>query len=105
MSIELHPRHLTLRWGRAGTITFNLVPDVWARENTFRCVGKVFTYLGCNFILNFIKVDGTHYAWISVIGNSGMYSVDINVNVGLLRVTTQFLNCYHHNKGVLIECI
>ena len=81
-------RHLSLRSGRAETITFNLDPDVWALNNTVPCVGKIFTYLGGNFILNFIKVDGTHYAWISVIGNSGMYSVDIKVNVGLLRVKT-----------------
>ena len=71
-------RHLNLRSGRAGTITFNLAPDVWARVNTFRCPGKIFTYLGSNFILNFIRVDGTHYAWISVIGNSGMNSVNVH---------------------------
>ena len=77
-------RHLSLRSGRAGTITFNLAPDVWVRNNTAPSIaGKIFTYLGSNFILNFIKVDGTHYAWISVIGNSGMNSVNVPGQVKL----------------------
>ena len=66
-------KELNLRSGRAGTFTFDSPPGHWT-HGSVHARGKIFKYLGSHFILNFIKSDGIHYSWISVIGSSGMFS-------------------------------
>ena len=64
-------KELALRSGRAGTFTFDSPAGHWTRDSI--CArGKIFKYLGSHFILNFNKLDGVHYAWVSVIGGPGI---------------------------------